>query len=201
MGSVSLAVALPGHRNETMSLDSYTQNIPLTQKARFWSNYVSALKGPLALDYSLPCYTPPPPSLWSLGIKPRDITLYDLLYGPGSQDLRAPEEAVPRTWHPSIIETLPNDFPDLKHEFGKLESQMFDHPRRRGADPLSPVLPDARDRIFSPDIRTVQSILRSMEHTELEPSELEQEYPVYISLICDETLASSQGSIRVSINV
>jgi len=149
MGSVSLAVALPGHRNETMSLDSYTQNIPLTQKARFWSNYVSALKGPLALDYSLPCYTPPPPSLWSLGIKPRDITLYDLLYGPGSQDLRAPEEAVPRTWHPSIIETLPNDFPDLKHEFGKLESQMFDRPRRRGADPLSPVLPDARDRIFS----------------------------------------------------
>ena len=29
---------------------------------------------------------------------------------------------------------------------GKLESQMFDRPRRRGADPLSPVLPDARDR-------------------------------------------------------
>merc|ERR1712126_226212 len=99
MGSVSLAVALPGHRNETMSLDSYTQNIPLTQKARFWSNYVSALKG--------------------------------------SQDLRAPEEAVPRTWHPSIIETLPNDFPDLKREFGKLESQMFDRPRRRGGPSLS----------------------------------------------------------------
>merc|ERR1712212_1101114 len=28
-----------------MSLDLYTQNIPLTQKARFWSNYVAALKG------------------------------------------------------------------------------------------------------------------------------------------------------------
>merc|ERR1712013_344396 len=95
----------------TMSLDTYTQNIPLTQKARFWSNYVAALKG--------------------------------------SQDLRAPDEAALRTWHPSIIETLPNEFPDLKHEFGKLESQMFDRPRRRGADPLSPVLPDARDRIFS----------------------------------------------------
>merc|ERR1712001_106729 len=99
------------HRIETMSLDTYTQNIPLTQKARFWSNYVAALKG--------------------------------------SQDLRAPDEAALRTWHPSIIETLPNEFPDLKHEFGKLESQMFDRPRRRGADPLSPVLPDARDRIFS----------------------------------------------------
>ena len=31
-----------------------------------------------------------------------------------------------RVWHPSIIETLPNEYPDLKHEFGKLESQMFD---------------------------------------------------------------------------
>merc|ERR1712105_178692 len=109
MGSVSLAASLPGHRNETMSLDAYTQNIPLTQKARFWSNYVSALKG--------------------------------------SQDLRAPEEPTLRTWHPSIIETLPSEFPDLKHEFGKLESQVFDRPRRRGADPQSPVLPDARDNL------------------------------------------------------
>merc|ERR1712066_333071 len=89
--------------SETMSLDTYTQNVPLTQKARFWSNYVAALKG--------------------------------------AQDLRAPDEAALRTWPPSIIETLPNEFPDLKHEFGKLESQMFDRPRRRGADPLSPVLP------------------------------------------------------------
>ena len=28
-----------------MSVDLYTHNIPLTQKATFWSNYVSALKG------------------------------------------------------------------------------------------------------------------------------------------------------------
>merc|ERR1711862_687039 len=28
-----------------MSLDLYTRNIPLTQKARFWGNYVIALKG------------------------------------------------------------------------------------------------------------------------------------------------------------
>ena len=28
-----------------MSMDLYTQNISLTQKARFWSNYISALKG------------------------------------------------------------------------------------------------------------------------------------------------------------
>merc|ERR1712236_8046 len=31
--------------NSTMSLDVYTRNIPLTQKAQFWGNYVSALKG------------------------------------------------------------------------------------------------------------------------------------------------------------
>merc|ERR1711915_115782 len=95
-----------------MSLDLYTQNIPLTQKARFWSNYVSALKG--------------------------------------TQDLRAPEEARLRNWHPSIIETLPNEYPDLKHEFSKLESQMFDKPRRTAAEPLTPILPDANDRIFTP---------------------------------------------------
>ena len=29
----------------TMSLDLYTRYIPLTQKAQFWGNYVSALKG------------------------------------------------------------------------------------------------------------------------------------------------------------
>ena len=45
-----------------MSLDLYTRNIPLTQKARFWGNYVSALKGKtpahvtrLALEIMSPC--------------------------------------------------------------------------------------------------------------------------------------------------
>jgi len=125
-----------------MSLDTYTQNIPLTQKARFWSNYVAALKGTLDVEFRHEGHhRDSNPHLTD------DTTLYDILYR--SQDLRAPDEAALRTWHPSIIETLPNEFPDLKHEFGKLESQMFDRPRRRGADPLSPVLPDARDRIFS----------------------------------------------------
>ena len=35
-----------------MSLDLYTRNIPLTQKARFWGNYVSALKGNTASHVS-----------------------------------------------------------------------------------------------------------------------------------------------------
>merc|ERR1712113_250317 len=115
-------------RSETMSLDTYTQNIPLTQKARFWSNYVAALKG--------------------------------------SQDLRAPDEAALRTWHPSIIETLPNEFPDLKHEFGKLESQMFDRPRRRGADPLSPSCLMQETESSAWVTTTAPSTPRSMAHTE-----------------------------------
>ena len=72
------------------------------------------------------------------------------MYFLGSQDLRAPEEAVIRTLHPSIVETLPEEFPDLKHEFSRLESQMFDRPKRPGLVPLTPVLPDANDRILTP---------------------------------------------------
>ena len=64
----------------------------------------------------------------------------------GAQDLNAPDERIYRTIHPSIVQTLPDDFPDLKHEFSKLESQMFDRPRKRGAEPLTPILPDAHDR-------------------------------------------------------
>merc|ERR1712029_660436 len=41
MGSCKLAF----RRVFTMSFDTYTQNISLTQKARFWTNYISALKG------------------------------------------------------------------------------------------------------------------------------------------------------------
>jgi len=96
-------------------LDLYTQNSSLTQKARFWCNFVSSLKG--------------------------------------AQDLNAPDEFTMRVQHPSIVQTLPEDFPDLKHEFSKLESQMFDKPRKRASEPLTPVLPDAHDRIYTPGYR------------------------------------------------
>jgi len=95
-----------------MHLDLYTSNNPLTHKAKFWCNYIGALKG--------------------------------------SQDLRAPDDRLMRTVHPSIVETLPEEFPDLKHEFSKLESQMFDRPKRPGLVPLTPVLPDANDRVLMP---------------------------------------------------
>merc|ERR1711915_1029090 len=70
-------------REMLISLDLYTRNIPLTQKARFWGNYVSALKGNADL---------------CAGPEPRVINYY-----------------------PSITETLPPTYPDLRHEFGKLE--------------------------------------------------------------------------------
>merc|ERR1712113_486771 len=90
-----------------MHLDLYTSNSALTHKAKFWCNYVGALKG--------------------------------------SQDLRAPDDRIIRSIHPSIVETLPEEFPDLKHEFSRLESQMFDRPKRPGLTPLTPVLPEAND--------------------------------------------------------
>merc|ERR1711956_104024 len=58
-----------------MHLDLYTSNSALTHKAKFWCNYVGALKG--------------------------------------SQDLRAPDDRIIRSIHPSIVETLPEEFPDL----------------------------------------------------------------------------------------
>merc|ERR1711934_1343522 len=79
-----------------MSLDLYTRNIPPTQKARFWGNYVSALKG--------------------------------------NSDLCAAPEA-----------RVTNFYPDLRNEFGKLESLMWNQTKTR-ANP-TPCLPEANDRI------------------------------------------------------
>merc|ERR1712142_639821 len=103
---------LPSNKRKkgaTMSLDLYTRNIPLTQKARFWGNYVSALKGNADL---------------CAGPEPRVINYY-----------------------PSITETLPPTYPDLRHEFGKLESLMW---RQRATSlPPTPCLPEANDRIHT----------------------------------------------------
>merc|ERR1712008_501050 len=65
----------------------------------------------------------------------------------GNEDLRAPEEATTRVWYPSIVETIPPEFPSLKHEFSKLENQILTRPAR--SEPLTPVLPAAHDRIFT----------------------------------------------------
>ena len=107
-----------------MNLDCYTQYIPLTSKARFWGNFVSALKGLTALK------------LW-LHHWPHSNS--------GSNDLYASPVPHVRTYYPSIVEALPRGEMKLKHEFGKLEDLMWRN--RRGTSlPPTPVLPEANDR-------------------------------------------------------
>ena len=107
-----------------MSLDLYTRNISLTQKARFWGNYVSALKG----EYIIIC---------------------DFVYGvcAGNADLCAAPEPRVTHWYPSITETVPPTYPGLRHEFGKLES--LQRSQRASTCPPTRVMPDANDRIHT----------------------------------------------------
>ena len=88
-----------------MSLDLYTRNIPLTQKAKFWGNYVSALKGRILFH--------------------QDKTQIIMCIVPGNADLCAAPEARVINFYPSITETIPPTYPDLRNEFGKLENLMW----------------------------------------------------------------------------
>ena len=65
----------------------------------------------------------------------------------GSEQLCAGGEAESRVWYPSVWEVVPDNCRDLKKEFGKIEDQMLS--RRRAATPLTPVLPDAHDRLVT----------------------------------------------------
>merc|ERR1712179_306565 len=113
--------------NDHDVVDLYTQNIGLTQKAQFWSTYLSALKG--------------------------------------NECITVHEDVNTRTWYPSITETIPEDYPGLRHEMSKLENQILTRPYRQG--PLSRVLPDAHDRIltdgyhYTPVHTTVYGTLRA----------------------------------------
>ena len=106
-----------------MSLDLYTRNIPLTQKARFWGNYVSALKGTLMSAKASGIY---------------------IVFTPGNADLCAAPEARVINFYPSITETIPPTYPGLRQEFGKLETLMWRQHKGRSAP--TPVLPEANDR-------------------------------------------------------
>jgi len=118
-----------------MHLDLYTSNNPLTHKAKFWCNYVGALKdGGTGLRITedpndlLPKYKP---SIWSL-YRPNDICMYDLCY---EDDWR----------------TLPGS----SHIFESRDPRMIMlegdvRPTRYSLAPLTPVLPDAKDRILTP---------------------------------------------------
>merc|ERR1712189_45936 len=106
MGVLSLSSQVSSN-NFRMSFDLYTQNISLTQKAKFWTNYVSALKG--------------------------------------QEPICAGGEGESLLWYPSVWENVPSECRDLKKEIGKIEDQMLS--RKRQATPLTPVLPDAHDKI------------------------------------------------------
>merc|ERR1712003_245231 len=87
-----------------MSVDSFS--MPVGQGARFWSDYMSALKG--------------------------------------VQDLHVPEDDHVKTYYPSIMETIPPTHPEMRREFGKLESLILSQPR--GKTRLTPVIGGATDR-------------------------------------------------------
>ena len=110
-----------------MSLDLYTRNIPLTQKAKFWGNYVSALKGMIFEML-------PQQNIFESAIK--NIS--------GNADLCAAPEARVLNFYPSITQTIPSTYPDLRNEFGKLENLMWRQTKARNAP--TPVLPEANDR-------------------------------------------------------
>merc|ERR1712198_811726 len=65
----------------------------------------------------------------------------------GNADLCAGPEPRVINYYPSITETLPPTYPDLRNEFGKLESLMW---RQRATSlPPTPCLPEANDRIHT----------------------------------------------------
>ena len=105
-----------------MSLDLYTNNISLTQKAKFWGDFVSSLKGILGH--------------FRWWLQP--------LFHLGNADLYAAPEPRITHWYPSITETLPPTYSGLRQEFGKLESLMWN--QRAGSRAPTPVLPDANNR-------------------------------------------------------
>merc|ERR1711981_85995 len=94
MGSHTQHTAQVGQAQ--MSESSYSQTFPVLQRCQFWSNYMSALKGPLCADE--PTYSLPQPSIWTQ-YRPVDITLYDLIYG--SPPPPSPDRlAYPYTYRP-----------------------------------------------------------------------------------------------------
>merc|ERR1712012_635345 len=65
----------------------------------------------------------------------------------GNADLCAAPEARVLNFYPSITQTIPPTYPDLRNEFGKLENLMWRQTKARNAP--TPVLPEANDRIHT----------------------------------------------------
>ena len=64
----------------------------------------------------------------------------------GNQDLRVSDINLASKTHPSLMDSLPDDYPDLKDQLVKLETQMFNRPSRKSHQPLTPVIADANER-------------------------------------------------------
>ena len=64
----------------------------------------------------------------------------------GNQDLRASSPPHNTTSYPAVLESLPDEYPDLKQQISKLESELLDRPKRKAHQPLTPVIAEANDR-------------------------------------------------------
>jgi len=64
----------------------------------------------------------------------------------GQEVLCAAGEGETKLYYPSVWETVDPAARDLKKEIGKIEDQMLS--RKRAATPLTPVIPEAHDKLF-----------------------------------------------------
>ena len=94
-----------------MNLDVYTQHVPLTQKARFWGNFVSALKG---AKYA---------NIYANFHAKYHSCLLIVECVAGGKDLYAAPEPHVRNFYPSIVEYIPTADSKTKNEFGRLEAR------------------------------------------------------------------------------
>merc|ERR1711892_1613001 len=116
----------------SMSLmSSYSDTFPVLQRSKFWSDYMSALKGPLCADE--PTYTLAQPSIWTQ-YRPVDITLYDLMVTiststrPHLLPLHIPPSTQEYLWHgqeQSGKDVLSNqEYDEIKKEKAKMSKNV-----------------------------------------------------------------------------
>ena len=95
-----------------MSMDLYTQNISLTQKARFWSNYISALKGKCCSSIvpASPLLPRPGDSLRCRG--GGEPCLVSLRLGDRPRRGQGPQEGDREDWGPDVVQEETRNPPD-----------------------------------------------------------------------------------------
>ena len=101
-----------------MSMDLYTQNISLTQKAKFWTNYISALKGKCcsSIAPASPLLPRPGDSLRCRG--GREPSLVSLRLGDRPGRGPGPEEGDREDWGPDVVQEETRHTPDPRDSSG-----------------------------------------------------------------------------------